>query len=99
VRAVRRGGLHGRTQFDAAATPARRSSGINLFAKRNGQTLVPMVPALLVIAAWCSVSVFEPLAARLKNRNRRVLAGLAVLATLVIVGYPLAGGAGKPGNG
>jgi hypothetical protein len=99
VRAVRRSALHSPKFFDAAATPARQSWGINLFATRNGQTLVPMVPALLVIAAWCSVSVFEPLAARLKNRNRRVLAGLAVLATLVIAGYPLAGGAGKPGNG
>lgn len=60
---------------------------INLFVTRNGQTIVPMLPTLLVLAAWFSVECLELITSRLERlevpraaRSALVLALVAVLA-------------------
>lgn len=64
---------------------------INLFVTRNGQTLVPMVPALLVLAAWFAMQVVVFFAAQLDARKlpRALGFGLAAVALALLVGYPL----------
>ncbi len=60
---------------------------INLFVTRNGQTIVPMLPTLLVLAAWFSVEGLTFITGRLERlevpraaRSALVLALVAVLA-------------------
>ena len=66
---------------------------INTFVTRNGRTLVPVVPTLLVIAAWFSVECFTLVNARyLRDRappSARKALGGALIALLA--GYPLSG--------
>ena len=66
---------------------------INLFVMRNGQTLVPMVPALLVAAAWFATQAWVWLEPRLRARNLpdALGFGLAALAVVLLVGFPLSG--------
>jgi hypothetical protein len=60
---------------------------INLFNTRNGQTIVPMLPTLLVLAAWFSVEGLTFVTGRLERLKApsaaRVALVLAVVAGLV----------------
>jgi hypothetical protein len=59
---------------------------INLFNTRNGQTIVPMLPTLLVLAAWFTVEGLTFIAGRLERlevpRAARVAFALVVVALL-----------------
>jgi hypothetical protein len=66
---------------------------INSFVTRNGQTLVPMVPTLLTIAAWFSSECLALVAARLRARHvpRAAIAAVWVVSVVALASYPLAG--------
>jgi hypothetical protein len=64
---------------------------INLFVTRNGQTIVPMIPTLLCVAAWFASECFGFLTAWLQRRHAArfvsVCSGVALAALLG--SYPL----------
>jgi hypothetical protein len=66
---------------------------INLFKTRNGQTIVPMLPTLLVLGAWFSVESLTFLAGRLERLKapRAARVGLALLAVALLAYTPFSG--------
>jgi 4-amino-4-deoxy-L-arabinose transferase-like glycosyltransferase len=65
---------------------------INSFETRNGRTIVPFIPTLLVIAAWCAVKCVRCAEARLDRRHVRASLRRALVlgAVALLAGYPLA---------
>jgi hypothetical protein len=61
---------------------------INLFVTRNGQTIVPMLPTLLVLAAWFSVECLKFVTSRLERLEvPRAARSALVLALVVLLAY------------
>ncbi|HEY1535023.1 MAG TPA: glycosyltransferase family 39 protein, partial [Polyangiaceae bacterium] len=61
---------------------------INLFVTRNGQTIVPMLPTLLVLAAWFSVECLAFITSQLERlKVPRVARVALVLASVLLLGY------------
>ncbi|MEO8903964.1 MAG: glycosyltransferase family 39 protein [Polyangiaceae bacterium] len=62
---------------------------INLFVTRNDQTIVPVVPTVLVLAAWFSVQCFVALEARFARKVSKTTRSLAAAVLLLsLTAYP-----------